>query len=484
MLHDCHCKKHKSSCRQKVCGACPRGPQGRRGVKGVTGGVNPAGLNYSDYLYWDGGEWKVGDQTVHLGSNAGKSSTGVNTVAIGTGAAISGQKDDAVAIGRSAGAVDQEENAIAIGKDGGQSKQSASSIAIGNEAGVDAQGTGAIAIGRLAGDRSQGDSAIAIGTLAGYRGGGPQGVNAIAIGRGAGQQSGESAIAIGDNAGRQSGAGAVAIGVSAGFQSEVNVIAIGSTAGRTSQKTTAIAIGRQSGNQQQGKNAIAIGNFAGNFRQGEESISIGYDAIYGVNSRGQNSITLGANTFSGFPHGANSITINAEGTQPLNPVRANSLYITPIRSDPGVRSLKYNLDTKEITHDAPKNFVIDHPNDPTRYLVHACLEGPESGVYYRGVSQLTDGETWIELPPYVSHLASDLTVQLTQINGQREDRFAGLRAGPVSGQGFAVYGGACHFAWHVEGTRNNIQTEPLRADVRVHGDGPYRYIPKNLIAPL
>lgn len=165
-------------------------------------------------------------------------------------------------------------------------------------------------------------------------------------------------------------------------------------------------------------------------------------------------------------------------------MKPSSLYITPIRPDSGSRSLRYNLDTKEITHDVTKAFVIDHPSNPTRYLVHACLEGPESGVYYRGVSQLTEGETWIELPPYVSRLARDLTVQLTQINGKRDDHFAGLRAGPMSGQGFTVYGGACHFAWHVEGARNNIQTEPLRPDVCVNGDGPYRYIAKNLLAPM
>lgn len=172
--HDCHCKKHKSPCRQKICCACPRGPQGPRGVKGATGGVNPAGLNYSDYLYWDVDEWKVGDQTVHLGTNAGKSPTDVNTVAIGTGAAISGQKADAVAIGRSAGAVDQEENTIAIGTDAGSNKQSASSIAIGKEAGVEHQGAGAIVIGRSAGNQNQGDDAIAIGAFAGQNSGGAQ----------------------------------------------------------------------------------------------------------------------------------------------------------------------------------------------------------------------------------------------------------------------------------------------------------------------
>jgi hypothetical protein len=443
--------------------------------------VSPAGINYSDYLYWDpSGEWKVGDQTVHLGANAGKTSQGLNTVAIGTGAAIADQKADAVAIGRSAGASKQGEHAIAIGKNAGAGEQKTSSIAIGDQAGNAAQSAGAIAIGRLAGDNSQGDSAIAIGPLAGQDGGGSQRANAIAIGKSAGRGGGERAIAIGDNAGLQSSASAVALGDFAGVQQQASAIAIGNIAGSNSQSTTAIAIGFRAGEDRQGSNAIAIGNRAGERIQGQQSISIGYDVNYGSIARGQNSITLGSDTYGNFgnAHGAISITINAEGTVPLQQVTPNSLYITPIRPEAGTRTLKYNPATKEITHDAHKNFVIDHPTDPTRYLVHACVEGPESGVYYRGVSQLTEGETWVELPPYVASLARDLTVHLTQINGKREDRFAGLRAGPVSGQGFAVYGGACQFAWHVEGTRNDIQAEPLRADVRVQGDGPYRYILK------
>jgi hypothetical protein len=96
----------------------------------------------------------------------------------------------------------------------------------------------------------------------------------------------------------------------------------------------------------------------------------------------------------------------------------------------------------------------------------ARLEGPESGVYYRGQAQLTDGEIWIELPSYVSRLAKNLTVQLTQINSNRDDGFARLRAGHVTGQGFTVYGDACQFAWHVFGTRADIHTEPLRDDCR------------------
>ena len=140
--------------------------------------------------------------------------------------------------------------------------------------------------------------------------------------------------------------------------------------------------------------------------------------------------------------------------------------------------VQYNADG-ELTFlntTSAKSFVIEHPADPDRYLVHACLEGPESGVYYRGEAELKDGEIWIELPSYVSRLARNLTVQLTQINSGRDDAFARLRAGYITGQGFTVYGDACQFAWHVFGTRHDLQTEPLRTDVVVRGDGPYRYI--------
>ena len=38
--------------------------------------------------------------------------------------------------------------------------------------------------------------------------------------------------------------------------------------------------------------------------------------------------------------------------------------------------------------DGAKTFVIDHPDDENKYLVHVCLEGPEAGVYYRGKAEV------------------------------------------------------------------------------------------------
>jgi hypothetical protein len=136
----------------------------------------------------------------------------------------------------------------------------------------------------------------------------------------------------------------------------------------------------------------------------------------------------------------------------------------------------FNPTSHEILYDPVKSFVIDHPTDPARYLVHACLEGPESGVYYRGEAELVQNQTRIDLPHYVPDLAWNFTVQLTQILNDPENTFARLAAGRVVDGSFVVYGDPCTFAWHVFGTRQVIDTEPKREDVDVFGDGPYRYI--------
>lgn len=59
-----------------------------------------------------------------------------------------------------------------------------------------------------------------------------------------------------------------------------------------------------------------------------------------------------------------------------------------------------------------KEFDIPHPTKPDHRLVHACLEGPEIGVYYRG--RLINDNTII-LPEYWKGLVDpeSITVQLT-----------------------------------------------------------------------
>jgi hypothetical protein len=138
-------------------------------------------------------------------------------------------------------------------------------------------------------------------------------------------------------------------------------------------------------------------------------------------------------------------------------------------------SLSYITGTGEIVYDTTKTFVINHPKDESKYLVHACLEGPEAGVYYRGTGTIAELETSVdvELPDYVDALAVDLTVQVTPIyNGAVRI----LNASCVSNNKFTVYGDSGDFHWHVYGRRLSVVVEPKKSDVDVRGEGPYRWI--------
>lgn len=66
-----------------------------------------------------------------------------------------------------------------------------------------------------------------------------------------------------------------------------------------------------------------------------------------------------------------------------------------------------------------KSFWIDHPTKPGKQLRHGSLEGPEHGVYYRGVVEFdAAGEAVFELPGYFTALvlaAEVPTVQVTPV---------------------------------------------------------------------
>jgi hypothetical protein len=122
-----------------------------------------------------------------------------------------------------------------------------------------------------------------------------------------------------------------------------------------------------------------------------------------------------------------------------------------------------------------KTFIIDHPTDPTRYLVHACIEGPEVGVYYRGSATLEQTSVTIQLPNYVPAFASDFTVQITPIYEPGKP-IASYASTKVVNGSFEVYGSAGSFYWLVHASRGSLVTEPLKSEVTVQGSGPYRWI--------
>jgi hypothetical protein len=66
-----------------------------------------------------------------------------------------------------------------------------------------------------------------------------------------------------------------------------------------------------------------------------------------------------------------------------------------------------------------KSFVAPHPTDPSKQIVYTCLEGGESGTYFRGTGRIVNGFATIEVPEDFRLVTSPqgLTVQLTPVGG-------------------------------------------------------------------
>ena len=85
------------------------------------------------------------------------------------------------------------------------------------------------------------------------------------------------------------------------------------------------------------------------------------------------------------------------------------------------KTIKAKIIYTEVLLARSKNFSIPHPDDPSKQLVYACLEGPEHSVYVRG--QLKNKNT-IVLPEVWRNLVDErsITVSLTPV-GAHQDLF-------------------------------------------------------------
>jgi hypothetical protein len=365
--------------------------------------------------------------------------------------------------------------------DGNNWAVGSSQVHIGSNAGYQNQGFRSVAIGDYAGAYLQAAETVAVGTSAGYL---SQGTQAIALGNQAGYiNQGTNAVAIGHEAGRSNqGPRAIAIGLEAGYTGqELGTIAIGGNAGRTNQQQYAAAIGFGAGFNGQENYALAIGYGAGYLSQKNHSVALGTKA--GYTTQGSYSVALGA--YAGYTNQpANSIVINASGVV-LNPGNSG-FYVSPIGSTGSTGPvLIYDTTSKEIKYSTSKSFIIDHPDDSNKYLIHGCLEGPEAGVYYRGQGEITNNKyVLINLPNYVKNLATNFSIQITPIEEfdldekEEEQIIKYYSVSKVKNNSFKVYGKNGTFYWHVYGQRFSIEIEPNKCDVNVAGDGPYKYIVK------
>jgi hypothetical protein len=246
-----------------------------------------------------------------------------------------------------------------------------------------------------------------------------------------------------------SGTGSVAVGVAAGIMaSGINSIAVGFEAGADHSGTGSIAIGRRAGDDYSGIYSISIGSFAGLGPSGSHD---------------------------------NTIILNASGTG-LSSSHTGGFFVNPIADATGSTGghlLMYQdneIVASTMTSLPSKTFVIDHPLDNDKYLVHACLEGPEVGVYYRGNAfiQSDKRSCTIKLPHYVDAIATDFTTHITPIGCEYRSIIPSVSK--VKNSEFTIFGDPGEYSWVVYGTRYPCEPEIPKDSVVVQGEGPYRWL--------
>ena len=82
----------------------------------------------------------------------------------------------------------------------------------------------------------------------------------------------------------------------------------------------------------------------------------------------------------------------------------------------------------------------------------------------------------IHLPHYVRDFAHELSIQITPIYDGIILNKEALCVSEVVDNQFTVYGPKGKFYWIVYGRRSEIEVEPMKKDVIVKGDGPYKYL--------
>lgn len=133
-------------------------------------------------------------------------------------------------------------------------------------------------------------------------------------------------------------------------------------------------------------------------------------------------------------------------------IRVYKIRVTKIRA----------VDIKSVIIRAKyKYFQIPHPTKENKDLVHACLEGPENAVYFRG--RLKNKNT-IELPEYWENLVHNntITVQLQPIGAHQNLIVKGITENKIHVQSNGGLPIDCYY--HVYGERKDVDKLQVEVD--------------------
>jgi hypothetical protein len=129
--------------------------------------------------------------------------------------------------------------------------------------------------------------------------------------------------------------------------------------------------------------------------------------------------------------------------------------------------------------------VTNHPLDSNKYIIYSPLEGPESGIFYRGQSEILENETsiQIDLPGHVSYIASNFSVVITPIIPrdqpvQTQFVIPNYYCSTIEENNFLVKGPSGKFYWHLFATRNIFETETMKSKI-IGETGPYLWLDRS-----
>jgi hypothetical protein len=142
----------------------------------------------------------------------------------------------------------------------------------------------------------------------------------------------------------------------------------------------------------------------------------------GVNGESSNADGVGGISTGTSTNGVHGVAANGTGVRGDSTSGSGVIGSTPDDSSAGVVGTNTSsgngvLAIGNLAATGAKTFVEPHPDDPSKEIRYAALEGPEVGTYFRGTAQLRHGVARIEIPDTfrVVTAADGLTVQLTPI---------------------------------------------------------------------
>jgi len=203
--------------------------------------------------------------------------------------------------------------------------------------------------------------------------------------------------------------------------------------------------------------SIHATDFSGNVRayMNVQANGVGFFETRGANGQSNFVVTY----LSGFPNNGYIAVRDDEGGYEAG------MYVDGTTGDGVIFSDRIQA--------AVKNFVVDHPNDPSREIVYASLEGPEAAMYTRGTAQLVNGQATIVLPEHFRLMAveSSMTVTVTPLS----ENSNGLAITSKNLNGITVKelmrgDGTYAFDWEVRCVRKGYEDYQVVRDKAAAGD--------------